>query len=42
MSDLSDIDGWVSRFEAWRELAPPLLATGKAKEALSKYPWVAF
>ncbi len=39
MGDAAALDAWAPKFQAWKEMALPLLAKGDAKGAFSKYPW---
>ncbi len=39
MSDTASLAAWQDKFDAWVEIAKPLLPQGKAKEAFAQYPW---
>ena len=39
MSDVAGTEGWIPKFDSWKEFALPLLKQGKPKEAMAKYPW---
>ena len=39
MNDCAELDGWLSKYETWREGAVPLLMKGEGPKAFASYPW---